>query len=148
VLTTLGELLREQTAGNPAGPQKWVRQSVRRLSAALRRRGHEVCPNTVRALLHELGYALKANRKRFTGPPHPERDRQFAYLARQWRVFNLLGLPVISVDAKKKELIGNFKNPGRAWCRRAAEVNVHDFRDDAVTRVVPYGIYLPRLDRG
>jgi DDE family transposase len=144
----LRELLHEQTAGNPAGPQKWVRQSVRHLSEALRRRGHDVCPNTVRALLHELDYSLKANRKRFTGPAHPDRDRQFEYIAGQRRLFNILGSPVISVDAKKKELIGNFQNAGRVWCRRAAEVKAHDFRDDTVTRVVPYGIYLPRLDRG
>jgi hypothetical protein len=148
ILTSLRELLREQTAGNPSGRQKWVRQSVRRLSAALQQRGHDVCPNTVRALLRQLGYSLKANRKRFTGPPHPDRDRQFAYIDGQRRLFNILGYPVISVDAKKKELLGNFKNPGRVWCRRAAAVNAHDFRDDAVARAVPYGLYLPRLDRG
>lgn len=147
-LTALRELLREQTAGHPGSRQRWARQSARRLSEALRQRGHNVCPNTVRALLRQLDYSLKANRKRFTGPAHPDRDRQFEYIAGQRRRFNILGYPVISVDAKKKELIGNFKNPGRTWCRRVAEVNAHDFRDDAVARVAPYGIYLPRLDRG
>lgn len=102
----------------------------------------------MRALLRQLGYAPRANRKRFTGPPHPDRDCQFAYIAGQRRRFGILGCPVISVDTKKKERIGDFKNPGRAWCRRAVEVNAHDFRDSTQARAVPYGVYLPRLDRG
>ena len=103
---------------------------------------------TVYRLLGELDYALKANRKRFTGPPHPDRDRQFAYIAGQRQRFAILGSPLISVDGKHKELIGNFKNPGRSWCRQAEEVNAHDFRDDALARAVPYGLYDPRQDRG
>ena len=94
-------MLRDETAGNPANGQKWVRHSVRYLSAALRRQGYAVSPMTVHRLLGELAYALKANRKRFTGPPHPDRDRQFAYIARQRQRFALLGYPVISVDTKK-----------------------------------------------
>ena len=96
---------------------------------------------TVRRLLKERDYSLKANRKRLTGPAHPDRDRQFRYLERVKQHFLAAGYPVISVDAKKKELVGNFKNPGRTWCRGAEEVNVHDFRQDAVGRAVPYGIY-------
>jgi len=96
---------------------------------------------TVRRLLKKMGYLLKANRKRFAGPPHPDRDRQFRYIARVKKLFLATGHPVISVDAKKKELIGNFENPGRVWCQQAEEVNAHDFRQDAVGRAVPYGIY-------
>jgi hypothetical protein len=147
-VAALERLLSEETAGDPAGGRKWVRHSVRYLSAALRRRGYAVSPMTVYRLLRELGYGLRANRKRFTGPPHPDRDRQFAYIAGQRRRFAILGYPALSVDGKQKELIGNFKNPGRVWCRQAEEVNAHDFRDDALERAVPYGLYDPRRDRG
>lgn len=118
------------------------------LAQQLRRRGYQVSPATVYRLLDDLGYSLRANRKRFTGPRHPDRDRQFAYILRQRQRFAILGCPVISVDSKQKELIGNFKNPGRVWCRQAEEVNAHDFRDDALGRAVPYGVYEPRRDRG
>lgn len=141
-------MLGEETAGDPANGRRWVRHSVRYLSAALRRQGFAISPMTVHRLLGELGYSPKANRKRFTGPPHPDRDRQFAYIARQRQRFAMLGCPVISVDAKKKELIGNFQNPGRVWCRQATQVNAYDFRDDALARAVPYGLYDPRRDRG
>ena len=96
---------------------------------------------TVSRLLKKLEYSLKANVKQLTGPPHPDRDRQFEYLQAQKEAYSEAGLPVISVDTKKKELIGDFKNAGRSWCRRAEEVNVHDFRQDALGRAVPYGIY-------
>ena len=148
LLTALQRLLRAETAGDPANGQRWVRPSVRYLSAALRRQGFAISPRTVHRLLGELEYSLRANRKRFTGPPHPDRDRQFAYLARQRQRFGMLGCPVISVDTKKQELLGNFQNPGRVWCRQAEEVNAYDFRDDALARAVPYGRYEPRRDRG
>jgi hypothetical protein len=147
-LAALQQLLNEETAGDPASDQKWVRHSVHYLSEVLQRQGHTVSPMTVHRLLGELGYGLKANRKRFTGPPHPDRDRQFAYIASQRQRFAILGYPALSVDAKQKELIGNFKSPGRVWCRQAEEVNAHDFRDDALARAVPYGLYDPRRDRG
>jgi hypothetical protein len=147
-LKTLQQVLREQTAGDPTGRRQWVRHSLTRLRELMRRRGCPVSRMTIRRLLRRLGYSLKANRKRFTGPPHPDRDRQFEYLTRRRRLFNILGLPVISVDTKKKELLGNFKNSGRQWRQQPKEVNAHDFRDDACGRGVPYGIYLPRGDRG
>jgi hypothetical protein len=103
---------------------------------------------TVRRLLKTLGYSLKANRKGSTGAPHPDRGRQFRYIERVKGLFLAAGHPVISVDAKKKELIGDFKNPGRAWCQQAEQVNVHDFRQDAVGRAVPYGIYDLRHNEG
>jgi hypothetical protein len=144
----LRELLRQQTAGNPSNGQKWTRSSVQRLTEALRQQGFAVGTMTVYRLLDRLDYSLRANRKRFTGPAHPDRDRQFRYIAGQRQRFAMVGCPVISVDAKKKELLGNFKNPGRVWCRQADEVNAHDFLDDALGRAVPYGLYDPRLDRG
>jgi hypothetical protein len=147
-MSALRELVEEETAGSAADGRKWVRHSVARLTELLGRRGYAVSPTTVYRLLDDLGYSLMANRKRFTGPPHPDRDRQFEYIAGQRRRFAILGYPVISVDAKKKELIGNFKNPGRVWCRQAEEVNAHDFRDDASGRAVPYGVYDTRHDRG
>jgi hypothetical protein len=141
-------LVEGQTAGSPVDGRKWVRLSVARLTELLGRQGYHVSATTVYRLLDDLDFSLKANRKRFTGPPHPDRDRQFEYIANQRRRFALLGYPVISVDAKKKELIGNFKNPGREWCRQAEEVDAHDFRDDALGRAAPYGIYDTRADRG
>ena len=110
--------------------------------------GYPLAIHTIRRLVLKLGYSLKANRKRFTGPPHPDRDRQFRYIARLKKRFFRAGWPVISVDTKKKELIGNFKNAGVTWCQQAEEVNAHDFPQDALARVAPYGIYLPQLDRG
>lgn len=147
-MKALRQLLRAETAGNPANGQRWVRHSVRYLSAALRRQGYAVSPMTIHRLLGELGYSPKANRKRFTGPAHPDRELQFAYIARQRQRFAILGYPVISVDTKKKELIGNFQNAGRVWCQEAEQVNAYDFRDDALARAVPYGLYDPRRDRG
>jgi hypothetical protein len=144
----LRALVEEQTAGSPVDGRKWVRHSVARLTELLQRQGHDVSPTTVYRLLHDLDFSLKANRKRFTGPPHPDRDQQFASIASQRQRFAILGCPVISVDAKKKELLGNFKNPGRMWCAQAEEVNAHDFRDDALGRAAPYGLYDIRADRG
>ena len=123
------------------GGQKWVRSSLRHLSAELENQGHQASRMTVRRLLKKLEYSLKANVKRLTGAPHPDRDRQFEYVAAQKGAYLEAGLPVISVDTKKKELIGNFYNSGRSWCRDPEAVNVHDFRQDAVGRAVPYGIY-------
>lgn len=128
--------------------RKWVRSSLRRLSEMLSWRGYEIGPTTVRRLFRQQDYSLKANRKQYTGPAHPDRDRQFRYIKRVKRLFLAQGYPVISVDTKKKELIGNFKNHGRIWCQQAEVVNVHDFRHDAVGRAVPYGIYDIRHNEG
>jgi hypothetical protein len=121
--------------------EKWVRSTLRQLSEALGKLGFDVGYVTVGRLLRDLGFSLKGNRKQFTGPPHPDRDRQFRYMGRVKNCFLAAGHPVISVDTKKKELIGNFKNPGRTWCREAEEVNVYDFPQDAEGRAIPYGIY-------
>ncbi|MFL7793372.1 MAG: ISAzo13 family transposase [Anaerolineae bacterium] len=134
-------LVEGETAGDPITGRKWVRRSLRQLSKALRKQGYSIGRMTVGRLLRGLDYSLKSNRKEDSGPPHPDRNRQFRYIERVKKLFMAAGHPVISVDTKKKELIGNFKNPGQAWCRQAEIVNVHDFRQDAKGRAVPYGIY-------
>lgn len=107
-----------------------------------------VSHSTVRRLLRKLGYSLRANVKRLSGPPHPDRDRQFRYIQRKQREFVKAGQPVISADAKSSELIGNFKNDGSLWCEEADEVNAYDFRTDAEYRAVPYGVYDVAARRG
>jgi hypothetical protein len=107
-----------------------------------------VSHSTVRRLLRKLGYSLRANVKRLSGPPHPDRDRQFRYMQRKQREFGKAGQPVISADAKSSKLIGNFKNDGSLWCEEADEVNAYDFRTDAEYRAVPYGVYDVAARRG
>lgn len=121
--------------------KKWVRSSLRHLSDGLGKLSFQVGYVTVGRLLKDLEFSLKGNRKADSGPPHPGRDRQFRYIRRVKRLFVAAGHPVISVDAKKKELIGNFKNGGRTWCRQEEVVNTHDFPSHAEGRAVPYGIY-------
>jgi len=125
--------------------RKWRRSSLRALSQAL---GEKVSHTTVGRLLKDMDYSLKANIKRLTGEPHPDRETQFAYIEQQKQAFRDAGLPIISVDTKKKELIGLFKNPGRRWCQTADEVNVHDFEQDALGKAVPYGVYDLTNNRG
>jgi hypothetical protein len=146
--TDLLALIKEQTGGDPMTKQKWVRLSLKRLSRLLGAQGHTIDPVTVRRLLRKWKFSLKTNRKRITGPPHPDRDRQFRYIVRQKQRFLQAGWPVISVDTKKKELVGNFKNGYQTWCLEAEEVNCHDFLQDASGRAAPYGLYLPDQDRG
>jgi hypothetical protein len=131
----------DEVAGDPMSEQKWVRCSLTYLARQLAKRRFRIGRTTVRRLLKKLEYALCRNRKSLTGPAHPDRDQQFRYIARLKRLFLAAGLPVISVDTKKKELIGNFLNPGRTWTQEPEKVNVHDFRQDAIGRAVPYGIY-------
>lgn len=121
--------------------QKWQRSSLRHLSGELTEQDHPVSHTTVGRLLVKLNYSLKANLKRCAGTTHPDRNRQFEYIEAQKKAFLEAGLPVISVDTKKKELIGNFKNAGRSWCQEAEAVNDHDFDQDALGKAVPYGIY-------
>ena len=120
--------------------QKWVRRSLTYLARQLAKRHFRIGRSTVRRLLKKLEYGLCRNRKSLTEASHPDRDRQFRYISRLKRLFLAAGLPVISVDTKKQELIGNFLNPGRTWTREPEKVNVHDFPQDAIGRAVPYGI--------
>jgi Rhodopirellula transposase DDE domain len=148
-VTALQELVELVTAGDPMSERKWVRVSLRQLSRQLGEAGHPASAPTVRRLLDDHGYRLHANTKQVeTGAAHPDRARQFQYIAEQRQAFSAAGLPQISVDTKKKELIGRFKNAGRVWGQEAEAVNVHDFRQDALGRAVPYGIYDLPHNRG
>ena len=120
---------------------KWTHKSIRKLSGALRKRHLPAGHGTVARLLQEQRFSLRTNRKRLARTEDPERDRQFRYLARVRRWYLTRGLPVISVDAKKKELVGNFKNPGRCWRRKSRSVLDHDFLSWALGYGIPYGIY-------
>jgi hypothetical protein len=136
------ELVEPETAGSPESERKWIRSSLHTLSHRLKDAGHGVSAPTVSRLLKKHDYALHVNAKeKDAGSQHPERDRQFEYIEQQKERFLAVGWPVISVDTKKKELIGNFKNPGRSWSRHPIEVNVHDFLTEAEGRGAPYGIY-------
>ena len=148
-MTALEGLVEPVTAGDPMSEQKWVRASLRYLSRRLGEAGHPASPPTVRRLLDARGYRLHANTKQLeAGATHPDRDLQFRYIAEQRQAFDAAGLPQVSIDAKKKELVGRFKNAGRGWSHTAEAVNVHDFRQDAVGRAVPYGIYDLAHNRG
>jgi hypothetical protein len=141
VVQALDELLRDVTAGDPMSELKWTHKSTLQLCRALRRRGFVIGRKTVARLLRERHYSLRTNRKCLARTQHPDRDRQFRFLGRQRRRYLGRGWPVISVDAKKRELVGNFKNPGRCWRRKARRVLDHDFRKDAVGIAISYGIY-------
>ncbi len=114
-----------------------MRCSLRSLATRVKTLSH----TTIGRLLRKLGYSLRANVKRLSGPPHPDRDKQFRYIQRQKRRFSREGLAAISVDTKNTELIGNFKNEGRLWRRLPDEVSMYDFPGDAECRAIPYGIY-------
>jgi len=148
-VTALEALVGPETAGDPMSAEKWVRSSLRHLSRRLGESGHPASRPTVKRLLVTQGYALHVNDKQGEASAHhPERDTQFVQLTAQRRVFAEAGLPIISVDTKKKELVGNFKNAGRGWRRVAERVNVHDFPSDALGHAVPYGIYDLTHNRG
>jgi hypothetical protein len=145
----LQAVVEPETAGDPLGEQKWVRSSLRRLSARLGSEGHPASPPTVARLLGKLKYALHVNAKKLEArADRPDRQTQFEQIATQRAAFAAAGQPIISVDTKKKELIGNFKNSGATWSQEATAVNVHDFLQDALGRAVPYGIYEPLRNEG
>jgi hypothetical protein len=131
----------EEIAGLPTSNEKWVRKSLRQIASELKDRPYQISRTTVGRLLRKLDYGLVSNRKSLTGTDHPDRDRQFRYIRQVKQLFLAAGLPVISVDAKKKELIGAFYNKGRTWRQEADKVHTHDFRSDAEGLAVPYGIY-------
>jgi hypothetical protein len=145
-LTLLGDLRRlvePVTRGDPMHPLLWVAKSQAKLAAELRAMGHRVCPNTVRKLLHQLGYSRQVNRKANEGSHHVDRDAQFEHINAEVLAFQAAGQPVISVDTKKKELVGNYKNAGSDYRPggQPRRVNVHDFPDKALGKVIPYGVY-------
>jgi Rhodopirellula transposase DDE domain len=143
LLVDLEGLIDPVTRGDPMSPLRWTCKSTRQLAAALRTKGHEVSHETVAQLLHQLRYSLQAPRKTTEGGTHPDRNAQFAYLNEQVAVALAEGLPVVSVDAKKKELVGDYKNGGQEWQRQGEPelVRVHDFPDPVEGKAIPYGIY-------
>jgi hypothetical protein len=140
-------LLEDATAGDPICGTKWTRKSLRRLVKELRRRKFKVSRETVRRLLQTQDYSLQRNRKERSQRQDDQRDRQMRYVARQRRRFLKAKRPVISVDAKKKELVGNFRNAGRTWRREARSVLSTDFPSDADGKAIPYGVYDLARDR-
>jgi len=144
----LKELLRDATAGDPMGGLRWTHRTTRKLAAALKRRGVQASHVTVARLLRAQKYSLRSNRKRLGGKRDPQRDRQFRLLGRRRRRFQRRDWPIISVDTKKKELIGNFKNSGRAWRCEDRDVLDHDFPSLARGRAYPYGIYDENRNEG
>ena len=138
------------TRGDPQSPLLWTSRSVARLTAELRDLGHEVHESTVRRQLKMLGFSLQANRKTQEGADHPDRDGQFQHIARISAAAITAGEPLISVDTKKKELIGNYKNGGRELTATGAPilVNTHDFIDQELGKAIPYGIYDVGRDEG
>ena len=141
IIHALERLLADETAGDPMTEQKWVRSSLRMLSKKLADEGHRASTATVARLLKDMDFSLKANKRKQGRLGCPERDEQFKYIAAQKQRFITAGWPVISIDTKKKELIGEFRNNGRTWRRQAEEVNEHDFPGVAKWRAVPFGIY-------
>jgi Rhodopirellula transposase DDE domain len=137
----LQELLQDATAGDPITGMKWTHRSLRKLCKALRRRGVRLSHTTLARLLRRLRFSLRTCRKQKAGIRNRDRDRQFRYLLRLRNWYLARNWPVISVDAKKKELVGNFKNPGRSWRRRPHQVLDHDYPTWAKGRANPAGIY-------
>ena len=139
----LDALVEPATRGDPETPLRWTCKSTRRLAEELGRQKHPISPGTVANRLRDLGYSLQANRKTREGKSHPDRNAQFEYISQQVRRLQKRGQPVVSVDTKKKELVGDFKNAGRAWRpqREPEEVRIHDFQDPALGKAIPYGVY-------
>jgi len=143
LLSDLESLVDPVTRGDPMSPLRWTCKSAAKLAEGLQSRGHPVSERTVNRLLHDLGYSLQANRKTIEGRQHPDRDAQFQHINRRAKAFQGRGQPVVSVDTKKKELVGRYRNGGREWQPkgRPEEVKVHDFIDEGSGKVIPYGVY-------
>jgi transposase len=141
LLADLESLL--EPKGDPMSLLKWTTKSVVHLKEALEQMGHVVAETTIRRLLHAQGYSLRANKKNIEGTSHPDRDAQFAHIATKCKTFEQQGNPIISIDCKKKELLGNFKNNGAEWQAKGEEtaVNVYDFLSIADGKAIPYGVY-------
>lgn len=143
LLRALEALIDPVTRGHPESPLRWTCKSTAKLAAELSRQQHPVTDRTVAALLKDAGYSLQANRKTREGSQHPDRNAQFEHIHQQVLAFQKRRQPVISVDTKKKELVGEFKNPGQEWRPHGQpeSVNVHDFPDKELGKAIPYGVY-------
>jgi len=143
LLEELDRLIEPATRGDPESPLRWTSKSTTKLAAALTEAGHPISQRTVCDLLSEMGYSLQSVRKSREGAEHPDRDAQFQYIDQRVKEYLRASQPVISVDTKKKELVGDFKNQGREWQPKgqAEKVRVHDFADPRLGKVTPYGVY-------
>ena len=143
LLGDLKKLVEPATRGDPSSPLLWTSKSTRKLATELARMGHQVSHMTVSRLLKQLGYSLQANRKMREGADHPDRDAQFLHINKKVRSFQRRRQPVISVDTKKRELVGDFKNAGREWRPQGSPqpVRTHDFQDKELGVAIPYGVY-------
>ena len=143
ILQALDALVEPTARGDPESPLRWTCKSTRRLAVELQREGHRIGDRKIAGLLHQMRYSLQGNAKTMEGAQHPDRNAQFEHINAQSKAFLRQGLPVISVDTKKKELIGNFKNAGREWQPQGQpeETLVHDFADRELGKVIPYGVY-------
>jgi hypothetical protein len=141
-------IMQDDTAGDPMSSLKWSRKSTDKISQELRSQNIVISPRTTAKLLEEMDYSLKANRKTIAETHHADRNRQFEIIADQKKDFANMGLPMVSIDSKKKELIGNFKNAGRTWNKTAEEVLVHDFPSMAIGKVTPNGLYDLKANNG
>lgn len=150
LVAALEALVAPTTRGDPMSPLRWTCKSTRKLAQALTDQGHTVSHTKVAQLLEELDYRLQSTCKRLEGTSHPHRDAQFRYINRCVKVFQRAGQPVISVDAKKKELVGPFANRGREYQRKGCPeaVRTHDFADKELGKVCPYGVYDLTDNRG
>jgi hypothetical protein len=142
-------IVEESTAGDPMSPLRWTSKATRTIADELTRRGHPIGARTVARCLADMGYSLQANRKTKEGRQHEDRDAQFRYITRQVKTLLRSGDPVISVDTKKKELVGPFRNAGRTWRKKGkpVAVNVHDFPHLGRGKAIPYGAYDIARDR-
>lgn len=136
------------TAGDPMGNGKWLNCRLSDIHERLNEQGRALSLPVISRLLKKHDYRLRVNVKQLASKQHPDRDRQFEHISDQRAKHQAAGQPIINVDTKKKELVGNFKNPGQIWCQTPEQVNMHDFRSDAVGRAVPYGIYDQHHNRG
>jgi transposase len=143
LLKALEALVDPVTRGDPMSPLRWTCKSALRLATELQHQGYQVSERSINRLLHHLGYSLQSNRKTVEGKQHPDRDAQFQHINRRVKAFQRQRQPVISVDTKKKELIGAFHNGGREWHPKGEPepVRVHDFPDKELGKVIPYGVY-------
>lgn len=150
VVQALEALVEPTTRGDPQSPLRWTCKSTRRLAAELQRQGHVLSHQTVALLLHALGYSLQGNRKTREGASHPDRNAQFEHISRKVKAFQRRNQPVISVDTKKKELVGDFANKGQEWqpVGQPEKVRTQDFPDKALGKVIPYGVYDPTANAG
>lgn len=142
LIESLDHLVEPTTRGDPESPLRWTCKSVSKLAQELQQQGHRVSAKTVYTLLKSMDYSLQSNRKTREGEDHPDRDAQFEHIATTVAQFQQRHRPVISIDTKKKELVGNFYNPGQEWAPKGEPiaVNVHDFPDKTLGKAIPYGI--------